>query len=61
VRERVFTHIVKDSEGESIKRFQSKREAEWFIENKPYLHIELTGEKRKTVSEILEQFEECPF
>lgn len=61
MRERVFTHIVKDSEGEPIKRFQSKREAEWFIENKPYLHIEATGEKRKTIKQIVDEFEECLF
>ena len=61
MRERVFTHIVKDNEGEPIKRFQSKREAEWFIENKPYLHIERTGEKQQSVNDMLATYEECLF
>ena len=33
--DRVFTHHVIDGMGDPIRRFQSKREAEWFIEGKP--------------------------
>jgi len=61
MRERIFTHIVIDEEGESVKRFQSKREAEWFIENKPYLSIQSTGEKQQSVEVFLSQQEECLF
>ena len=61
MRERIFTHMVINEDGESIKRFQSKREAEWFIENKRCLYIIETGNKAQTVEEMLAEQEECLF
>ena len=36
---RVFTHHVLDFEGETLMRFQSKKEAEWFCADKPECKI----------------------
>lgn len=58
--------IVLDGDGEPLKKFRDKGNAEWFIQNKPDCTIvELEKPKKETKSEefnrLLEQVGECLF
>jgi hypothetical protein len=39
----VFTHVALDDFGDPLKRFKSKREADWFAEVNPGIRIKSTG------------------
>ena len=45
-------YIVYDSEVESIRRFHSKVEAEWFIRDKPAFTMKKIVEKRSKVQKL---------
>lgn len=38
--DRIFTHQVIDEFGDTLMKFQSLREAKWFVQNKPNCTIE---------------------
>jgi hypothetical protein len=44
-----FSYFVLDDFGEPLRGFRSKKEALWFIENKPGLTIKKTGFKPEPV------------
>ena len=47
-------YIVYDSEAESIRRFHSKVEAEWFIRDKPEFTMKKIVEKRSKVQKLID-------
>jgi hypothetical protein len=56
--------IVVDYEGEPLRKFRSKHDAEWFTEDKPDCKIvELPKEKQETkaeqMSRLLKEYGEC--
>lgn len=51
INPRIFTHVVTDSAGYELRRFESKRDAMWFIFNKPWLRVVSTGKKQLTKKE----------
>jgi len=51
-----YSHLILDDFGEPLRGFRSKREALWFIENKPGLTIQTTGYKPEKVP-VLDPYE----
>jgi len=49
--DRVFTHIAVDKDGWTVRKFLSKREADFFCSNKADLSVKSTGVKKKVASE----------
>jgi hypothetical protein len=48
----VFSHLILDDFGEPLRGFKSKREALWFIEDKPGLTIQATGYKPEKIPAV---------
>ena len=51
VMDRLFTYMAVDEGGYVIRKFLSKREAEFFCSNKDEYVVKSTGVKKKVVSE----------
>jgi hypothetical protein len=51
-----FTHMVVDDDAIPLRRFRSKREAGWFVENKPDLKVVKLDVVIKTVKELNDEF-----
>ena len=49
-----YSHLILDDFGEPLRGFRSKKEALWFIENKPGLTIQATGYKSEPVKTVNE-------
>ena len=49
-----YPFLILDDFGEPLRGFNSKREALWFIENKPGLTIQATGYKPEPVNKANE-------
>ena len=48
----VNQYIIYDEDNESIRRFQSKVDAEWFIRDKPEFTMKKIVEKREVVKKL---------
>ena len=49
--DRVFTHMAVDEDGYVVRKFLSKREADFFCSNKIDLTVKSTGLKKKVTTE----------
>ena len=47
---RVFTHMAVDEDGYIVRKFLSKREADFFCSNKADLSVKSTGVKKKVTT-----------
>ena len=48
--DRLFTYIAVDEDGYTIRKFLSKREADFFCSNKADLTVKSTGVKKKVIT-----------
>ena len=48
--DRVFTHMAVDEDGYIVRKFLSKREADFFCSNKSDLSVKSTGVKKKVTT-----------
>ena len=48
--DRVFTHIAVDKDGWTVRKFLSKREADFFCSTKADLSVKSTGIKKKVTT-----------
>ena len=48
--DRVFTHMAVDEDGYTVRKFLSKREADFFCSNKADLSVKSTGVKKKVTT-----------
>ena len=47
---RIFTHMAVDEDGYTVRKFLSKREADFFCSNKADLSVKSTGVKKKVTT-----------
>ena len=60
MRDRIFSHQVIDEFGDILKRFQSLREAKWFVSNKPDCTIQALQVSKESDYELgLREVGEC--
>ena len=50
-------YIINDEDGEPLRRFQTKVDAEWFIKDKPEFSIKVIKEKKKKRVKKLTEYE----
>ena len=48
--DRVFTHMAVDEDGYTLRKFLSKKEADFFCSNKAGLSVKSTGIKKKVTT-----------
>ena len=53
----VNQYIIYDEDNESIRRFQSKVDAEWFIKDKPEFSIKVIKKNKKKKVKKLTEYE----
>jgi hypothetical protein len=56
----VFRFIVLDEFGEPLRRFATRREAKWFMENRPEFKLDIIPQKKEVV-DMVKLYGECLF
>ena len=56
----MYRFIVLDEFGEPLRRFATRREAKWFMENRPEFKLNIIPQKKEVV-DMVKLYGECLF